>query len=85
MQTAGVSAPTRGNYVRSLRSKCFGARRFVGYGWTKGAFPNDEAVFKMLWLALREASKKWKRPIRDWKSALNQFIILYGDRMPAEP
>ena len=51
----------------------------------KGAFPNDEAIFKLLWLGLREASKKWKRPIRDWKAALNQFVILYGDRVPIEP
>ena len=33
---------------------------------------------------IREASKKWKRPIRDWKAALNQFVILYGDRVPIE-
>ena len=32
-------------------------------------------------VGLREASKKWKRPIRDWKAALNQFVILYGDRV----
>ena len=50
-----------------------------------GAFPNDEAIFKLLWLGLREASKKWKRPIRNWKAALNQFVILYGDRVPIEP
>ncbi len=56
-------------------------RRFLQH---KGAFPNDEAIFKLLWLGLREASKKWKRPIRDWKAALNQFVILYGDRVPIE-
>ena len=49
-----------------------------------GAFPNDEAIFKLLWLGLREASKKWKRPIRDWKAALNQFVMLYEDRVPIE-
>ncbi len=50
----------------------------------RGAFPNDDAVRKLLYLGLREASKKWKRPIRDWKAALNQFVILYGDRVPIE-
>ena len=35
-------------------------------------------------LGLWEASKKWKRPMRDWKAALNQFVILYGDRVPIE-
>jgi len=48
----------------------------------KGAFPNDEAIFKLLWLGLREASKKWKQPILDWKAVLNRFVILYGDRVP---
>ena len=51
----------------------------------KGAFPNDEAISELLRLGLREASKKWKRPIRDWKAALNQFVILYGERVPIEP
>ena len=50
----------------------------------RGAFPNDEAVRKLLYLGLREAAKKWKRPIRDWKAALNQFVILYGDRVPMD-
>ena len=47
----------------------------------RGAFPNDDAVRKVLYLALQNASKKWTRPIHNWKSALNQFIILYGDRV----
>ena len=50
----------------------------------RGAFPNDDVVRKLLYLGLREASKKWKRPIRDWKAALNQFVILYGDRVPMD-
>ena len=36
----------------------------------RGAFPNDDAVRKLLYLGLREASKKWKRPIRDWKAEM---------------
>lgn len=47
---------------------------------TKGSFPHDEAVFKILWLALRSISKKWTMPIRDWKSALNWFAIMHGER-----
>ena len=49
----------------------------------RGPFPNDDAIRKMIYLGLRDASKKWTMPIRDWKAALNQFIILYGDRVPA--
>ena len=48
---------------------------------TKGSFPHDEAVFKVLWLALHSISKKWTMPIRDRKSALSRFAILHGERL----
>jgi putative transposase len=46
----------------------------------KGSFPNDDAVYKIVYLALNNARKKWTMPIRDWAMALNQFFILFGDR-----
>ena len=49
----------------------------------RGSFPNDAAMFKLLYLALNNIAKKWNRPIRDWKAALNRFAILFEDRMPA--
>ena len=48
---------------------------------SKGLFPNDEAVLKIVFLALQNAQKKWSMPIRNWKLALNQFAILFEDRM----
>ena len=48
----------------------------------RGSFPNDESMLKLLYLALRNISKKWTIPIRNWKSALNQFTIMFEDRMP---
>jgi len=48
----------------------------------RGAFPNDEAAIKLLYLALRNASLKWTKPIRDWKAALNRFVIMFEDRVP---
>lgn len=48
---------------------------------TRGAFPNDEAVRKVLFLALNNVSKKWTMPIANWNAALNHFAILFGDRM----
>lgn len=48
---------------------------------SKGLFPNDEAVLKIVFLALQNAQKKWNMPIRNWKLALNQFAILFEDRM----
>jgi putative transposase len=47
---------------------------------TRGHFPNDEAAIKLLWLALRNVLNKSVRAAFDWKSAMNQFAILFGDR-----
>ena len=49
---------------------------------TRGSFPNEEAALKLLYLALRNASAKWD-VIQYWKQALNQFEILWGDRIRA--
>jgi putative transposase len=49
----------------------------------RGSFPNDEAVTKLIYLALRNIAKKWTRPVADWADALNRFAIIYENRMPA--
>ena len=49
---------------------------------TRGSFPNDEAIFKLLFLAMKNITKKWTQPIRDWKAAMGRFTILFEDRMP---
>jgi transposase-like protein len=48
----------------------------------RGAFPSDDSIIKILYLAINRVSKKWTMPIRNWKAALNQFVILFGDRVP---
>jgi len=48
----------------------------------RGAFPNDESIMKVLFMGLNNVAKKWTRPIRDWKAALNQFVILFEERVP---
>jgi len=50
----------------------------------RGSFPNDEAVFKLLYLALRNIAKKWTISVHDWKAALNRFAIVYEDRLLVE-
>ena len=50
---------------------------------TRGAFPNQEAALKLLFLGLRAAEKKWTMPIHNWRAALNYFTVLWPDRMPA--
>jgi putative transposase len=49
---------------------------------TRGSFPNQEAAFKLLWLALEHIAKKWTMPVQNWKAALQRFAILLGDRVP---
>ena len=48
----------------------------------RGSFPSDEALLKLFYLALRNISKKWTMPIRDWKAALNRFTIQFEGRLP---
>lgn len=48
---------------------------------TRSSFPTDEAVTKLFYLALRNISKKWTMPIRDWKVALNRFSIQFEERI----
>jgi putative transposase len=49
---------------------------------TRRAFPTDEAATKLMYLALQNIAKRWTRPVKDWKKALNQFAIMYEDRVP---
>ena len=48
----------------------------------RGAFPNPEAVRKVLYLAIERISKRWKRPIKDWVAALNHFSVVFEGRVP---
>src|SRR6476660_10263791 len=48
----------------------------------RGSFPNDDALIKLYYLALRNISKKWTMPIQNWKAALNRFTIMFDERMP---
>jgi len=50
---------------------------------TSGSFPNNDAVFKLLFLALRNVTRKWNMPVRDWKKALNHFAIMFEERIEA--
>ena len=47
---------------------------------TRGHFPTDDAATKLIWLSLRKITGEWSRSTRDWKEAMNQFAIMYGDR-----
>ena len=52
---------------------------------TRGHFPSDEAASKLIYLALRNITKKWKMPPVTWKRALSQFAVLFGTRFIPSP
>ena len=47
----------------------------------RALFPNDEAIFKLLYLALTNAATKWTMPIKQWAQALQQFAIFFEGRV----
>jgi putative transposase len=65
------------NAIESLNSSL---RKLLHY---RGHFPTDDAVFKLLYLALTNIEKKWERTLRDWNNVLGQFSIFFKDRIPA--
>ena len=51
------------------------------YTKNKLSFPTDDAVMKSVYLAVREATKKWSMPVRNWGVILNQFLLIYEERV----
>lgn len=51
------------------------------YTKNKLSYPTDEAVMKSVYLAVQEVTKKWTMPIREWGMILNQFIIMFENRI----
>ena len=45
-------------------------------------FPSDQSAMKIVFLAISKASERWTRPIRNWKPAMNRFLIEYQGRFP---
>jgi putative transposase len=62
------------NSIEALNAKL---RRAVR---TRGHFPNDESVMKLLFLVLNRSEKEWRMPPREWAIAKAQFAILFDQR-----
>jgi len=56
-------------------------RQFRKVTKNRAVFPNDEALTKLLYLAIRDISKKWTVPVRDWQEIITCLLIIYGDRV----
>lgn len=63
------------NLIENLKGK------IRKYTKNKMSFPTDDAVLKSVFLALREATKKWIMPIHNWGIVLNQFILIFEERL----
>jgi putative transposase len=50
---------------------------------TKTNFPTDDSLKKSIYLSVKEISKKWNQPIRDWGVIMGQFLMFYEDRLVA--
>ncbi|RDY67713.1 IS256 family transposase [Lysobacter soli] len=61
--------------TNTIESINMSLRRVMRY---RGTFQNDESLLKLLYLALRNISRRWTLPVHDWKAALNRFAIQFG-------
>jgi putative transposase len=64
------------NIVESLNNTLRKAVR------NRGHFSTEDSLMKVLYLAIRNVSRKWNMPIHDWKQALNRFSIMFPERFP---
>ena len=48
---------------------------------TKGAFPNEDSLLKLLYLGVQNAAKKWTMPIHNWSLVLSQLSIFFEGRL----
>ena len=63
------------NFIENLNGK------IRKYTKTKMSFPTDDALRKSVWLALQEIEKKWTAPVRNWGLIMNQFMLIFENRI----
>ena len=56
-------------------------RQFRTLTKTKGAFPNDNSLLKLLYAGIQNAEKKWTMPIRNWSLTISQLNIHFKERL----
>ena len=56
-------------------------RQFRKLTKTKGGFPNENSLLKLLYMGIQNASKKWTMPIQNWNLALSQLAIFFEGRL----
>ena len=56
-------------------------RQFRKLTKTKGAFPNENSLLKLLYMGIQNASKKWTMPMRNWSLTVSQLAIFFEDKL----
>lgn len=76
-------------YLEDIRKAIYTTNAIESLNYTlrkvtknRSAFPDDDSIFKIMYLAINKASRKWTMPIKNWGQVLNQFAIFFGDRVP---
>ena len=59
-------------------------RQFRKLTKTKGAFPNENSLLKLLYMGIQNATKKWTMPIQNWNLTLSQLAIFFEGRLDKE-
>jgi putative transposase len=59
-------------------------RQFRKLTKTKGAFPNQNSLLKLLYMGIRNASKKWTMPVQNWSLTISQLAIFFEGRLDKE-
>lgn len=78
-------------YPRDIRRLIYTTNTVEGYHRqlrkvtkTKTAYPSDDALRKIIYLATMDITKKWSMPVREWANCMSQFVIQFGDRMEVD-
>jgi len=69
---------TATNIIESIHSQ------FRKLTKTKGAFPSEDSLLKLLYIGIQNASKKWTMPIQNWGVTLSQLAIFFEGRLDKE-
>lgn len=76
------------NYPRDIRRLIYTTNTVEGYHRqlrkvtkTKTAYPSDDALRKIIYLATMNITKKWNMPVREWANCMSQLALQFGDRM----
>lgn len=59
-------------------------RQFRKLTKTKGAFPNQDSLLKLLYMGIQNASKKWTMPVQSWSLTISQLAIYFEGRLDKE-